>query len=473
MKTLFTALLLALPLCQGVAQVLTSDNKMARPFNQVMSDIEHAFGVRFKYNVDTAGLVVTYAPSRIKPYSLDETLQNVLAPFDFKAWLQADGRYKIKPYEYYRHYDADGQKMTDYLNTLYHNREEWEARAQALRQAVRQTLGIDSLLPRLVALRHILSRVRHYDGYTVQNIALELLPGYYVCGSVYAPANRLARRQSANQRGQYPVIISPNGHWADGRYNRDLQIRYATLARMGTVCISFDLFGWGESELQVGRQAHESSLAQVWQVVSAIRLLDYALTRRDADPLRIGSCGGSGGGTHAVLLATVDSRINACCPVAHVASHFDGGCPCESGMPVQYVCGGTTTVEMLATMAPRPIMLVGDGKDWTHTHPTIEVPYLKRIYGFYQASDSVRNVFLPDEGHDFGPNKRKAVYDYFASVWNLPLQNADEAKVSAESKDLLFSFGAKTDEDGTTKPSGANAPDGFERSILHLKEYVR
>ncbi len=417
------------------------ENRMTRPLSHVMNDLEKQFGVKFKYNVDTTHLMLDFAQSRIRPYSIEETLQNVLSPFDFKAWNQGKNTWKIKPYEYPRRFDSDGEKFVNYLNSLYSNREEWEPRRNALRKEVRERLGIDSLLAKCVNKPAILGKVRKMDGYTVQNIALELVPGYYTCGSIYAPNNSLAKKKVANG-GKYPVIICPNGHWTDGRYNGDLQTRYATLARMGAICISFDIFGWGESELQVGKESHATSIAHVWQALCGEKLLDYALTRKDVDPTRIASNGGSGGGTHAALLATIDDRFTACCPVVSVCSHFDGGCPCESGMPIQYSQGGTCNIELIATFAPKPVMIVGDEGDWTHTYPTIEIPYMQRIYGFYGAQDKFQSVFLPGQRHDFNKDKRQAVYDFFASVWNLPKENQDESKVTIEEASALQSFGS-------------------------------
>jgi len=36
-------------------------------------------------------------------------------------------------------------------------------------------------------------------------------------------------------------------HFGGGRYREDQQQRMGTLARMGAVCVDYDLFGWGES----------------------------------------------------------------------------------------------------------------------------------------------------------------------------------------------------------------------------------
>lgn len=450
--------------------VSASDNKMARSLSEVLNEVESRFGIRLKYNVDTTGLVLNYANSRIRPYSVEETLQNICGVYDWKAWDQGKNTWKIKPYEYMRRFDSDGRKMVDWLNSLYSNREEWDLRRQGLRQEVRERLGIDPLMSKCVSKAPILGKVRKYDGYSVQNIAMETLEGYYVCGSIYLPDNKAARKKVATRDGRYPVIICPNGHWADGRYNKDLQVRFGTLARMGCICMSYDTFGWGESELQVGKEAHQSSLAHVYQALCGEVLLDYALTRKDVDPARVASNGGSGGGTHAVLLAVIDDRFTACCPVVSVCSHFDGGCPCESGMPIQYSQGGTCNIELAATFAPKPMMVVGDEGDWTHTYPEIEIPYLKRIYGFYGAEDQLQSVFLPGERHDFRPTKRNAVYDFFASIWNLPSEMRDEEKVTIETYDKLFSFGGTQDDQGKWQPTGENAPANFETNVKNLVE---
>ena len=205
------------------------------------------------------------------------------------------------------------------------------------------------------------------------------------------------------------------------------------------MCVDFDLYGWGQSEAEVGAAAHRTSRAHVVQAMNGIVLLDWMLAHRDIDRTRIGVNGGSGGGTHTVLLATIDDRFTASCPVVSLASHFDGGCPCESGMPIQTALGGTCNPELAATFAPKPMMIVSDGGDWTHTVPYMEYPFLKRIYGFYGAEDKVYNVHLPKERHDFGPNKRQAVYDFFINTFGLDRSKLDESKVTVVAPDVLKS----------------------------------
>ena len=61
------------------------ENQFTRPLHDVMADVEKRFGIRLKYDMDTTGLQVKYADFRIRPYSVEETLSNLLAPLDFKT----------------------------------------------------------------------------------------------------------------------------------------------------------------------------------------------------------------------------------------------------------------------------------------------------------------------------------------------------------------------------------------------------
>ena len=363
--------------------------------------------------------------------------------FDYKFVKQNERTYKLKPYGYPRRTEADGEKLLSYRRVFYSNQQEWESRRELVRREVRVRLEIDDFFARSVkGAKPILSKVRKFDGYTVQNFALETLEGLYVCGSIYTP----------DSKGKHALIIAPNGHFAQGRYREDQQQRMATLARMGAICVSYDLYGWGESALQVGAKGHHTSDAHTIQIMNGLKILDYMVENRsDIDTERIGVNGGSGGGTQVILLALLDERFVAAAPTVNLASHFDGGCPCESGKPVQLAAGGTCNAEQIATFAPKPLLVVSDGGDWTASVPHLEYPYLQRIYGFYGETDKVRNVHLQNERHDFGINKRQAVYDFFADVFGLDRTKLDESKVTIEPESAMLSFG----KDGVNMPVGA------------------
>ena len=403
------------------------EDKFTRPLGDVLNDVSKRFNVKLKYNVDTTGLKLAYADFRIRPYSIEETLNNILAPFDFKPVKQNDRYYKIKPYEYPRRQAEDGVKLINWLSSLYNDRSSWEARKDSLRREVRQLLGIDQLLPLCAQEAPRYTKIRKFDGYSVQNFCLKTVNGHTVCGSIYAPLSK----------GKHPLIICPNGHFTNGRYGTVQQQRLGTLARMGAVCVDYDLWGWGESADEVGKEAHQTAEAHVMQALNGIRILDWMIQRKDVDTQRVGVNGGSGGGTQTVLLTVLDDRYTAANPVVSMSSWFDGGCPCESGMPIQLAGGGTCNAELAAMFAPRPMMVVSDGGDWTSTTPEVEFPYLQRIYGFYNVQDKVSNIHLPKERHDFGPNQRTAVYRFFIDTFGLDESKLDESKVTIEPEEAL------------------------------------
>ena len=440
----------------------TYEDHYTRPLSDVAHDIQRRFGVKLRFDMDTIGLQLPYADFRIRPWSVEQTLTNVCSYFDWNWWPRSGKLYRISRYEYYRRHQDEGREMLAHLNTLYNNREQWELRRKQLISEVRQLLGIDQFLDSCVTSpKPILGKVRKHDGYTTQNICLELISHplstpprggttavQHVFGTIYAPT---LSASSGTKRKAFPLIICPDGHWPS-RYRDDEQQRLGTLARMGAICVDFDLYGYGQSEAEVGE--HAVARAHVFQAACGLKLLDYMLChRRDIDTTRIAVCGGSGGGTHTILLALLAEahsndplpslkstrfpRIAAIAPVVHVASHFDGGCPCESGMPVQLACGGTCEPELAATFAPRPLLVVSDGGDWTSSVPYLELPYLQRVYGFYGIADQVRNVHLPDERHDFGPSKREAVYRFFADVFGLDHSQVDEKCVTILPANLL------------------------------------
>jgi hypothetical protein len=424
MKKLYISMIL---LWSISANAQTFDTKYTRSLGDVINDIAVRFHVKIKYNVDTTGLKLTYADFRIRPYSIDETFKNVLSLFDFKAVKQNGNTYKIKPYEYPRRVPEDGKKLMTYLSSLYHDKVSWEARKDTLRKEVRRRLGIDERLKQCGKEKMQLSKIRTFDGYTVQNFCLKTIPGRTVCGSIYTPISK----------GKHPLIICPNGHFLNGRYGIVQQQRLGTLARMGAICVDYDLWGWGESENEVGIKAHQTAEAHVMQAVNGVRILDEMMKRKDINKNRIGVNGGSGGGTQTILLSVIDNRYTAANPVVSMSSWFDGGCPCESGMPIQLSGGGTCNVELAAMFAPRPMMVVSDGGDWTATTPEVEFPYLQRIYEFYGAKEKVSNIHLSKEKHDFGANKRNAVYNFFIETFGLDKSKLDENKVTIEKEEAL------------------------------------
>ena len=156
-------LLHALLLMTIAASAQSYETQFTRSLHDVMDDVQSRFGIRLKYDMDTTGLKVAYADFRIRPYSVEETLTNLLSPFDFKPVFQQVNLWKVKRYEYPRRQPADGKKLISWLSSLYNNKEQWEARRDTLRIEVRKRLGIDALLSQCVMERNEFGPVRKQE----------------------------------------------------------------------------------------------------------------------------------------------------------------------------------------------------------------------------------------------------------------------------------------------------------------------
>ncbi|MUH34638.1 acetylxylan esterase [Zobellia amurskyensis] len=331
----------------------------------------------------------------------------------------------------------------------------WENRADIIRSGIITGMKLDQMPYIEGNFNPIINQKHILDGYIVENIAIESFPGFYITGNLYSPIN-------PNKKNA--AILSPHGHLSDKRLKEDVQTRCATLARMGAIVFAYDMVGYAESD----QTTHKMPIALLLQTWNSKRVLEYLLSRADVDSERIGMTGGSGGGTQTFVLTAIDERIKVAVPAVQVSAHFFGGCVCESGMPIHKSAGHqTNNVEIAALCAPRPMLLISNGSDWTRNTPRVEYPYVQKVYALYDAEHKVENVHLPMEKHDYGYSKRAAAYTFFAYHLKLNLKNVtitdgvQEGFVTILPEDDLKVFSAST-------PRPKDAIIGDEAIIAHL-----
>ena len=439
----------------------TVEESYRKPLKEVLKDVESRFKVKFNYNEKlVADRSVNYAQWRFKD-DIEATLQAVLAPLDLVFSKTGEGVYKIEAFQYHRRPFEDGRKHLARLISLYTTLPEWESRKAGLQQCILSNLGL-SPLPEKNALNPVYAKKRKLEGYIAENVSIESLPGVFVSGTLYRPLKG---------KGPFPAVMVAQGHFEEQHYSKDTQLLSATLARMGAVVFSYDMFAKGEEGLQFAFDDHRTGLAMTMQTLNSIRIVDFLSSLPYVDSKRIAMTGASGGGTQTFLLTALDQRIAVSVPVVMVSSWFFGGCPCESGMPI-HSCGewGTNNVEIAAIAAPRPQLVVSDGGDWTANVPEIEFPYLKKVYSLFGKPELVENVHLIKEGHDYGPSKRKAAYQFLAKQLDLNIEavksksgEIDESKCTIETKLAMLVFG----ENGERLP--AHAIHGIEALKKLLK----
>lgn len=334
----------------------------------------------------------------------------------------------------------EAEKKLAQFASEYKTADEWQARAERIRTGMLRGMKLERM-PQPCELKPIRHSVKQGDGYTVENVAFESLPGFWVTGNLYLPGD--GKDTTTKRAG----VLCPHGHMADNRLLEQTQKRCAMLARMGAVVFAYDMIGYGEST----QVPHRHSEALRLQTYNSRRVIDFLLSLGMVDEARLGVTGESGGGTQSFVLSAVDPRIDVSVPVVMVSADFYGGCICESGMPIHKSAEHeTNNVEIAAIMAPKPLLLISCGADWTKNVPRVEYPYAKRVYELMGAAGNVANAHFPDEQHDYGPTKRAAMYPFMAKHLGLDLSRAtneageiDESPVTVHEREKLQAFTAE------------------------------
>ncbi|HEV2294612.1 MAG TPA: acetylxylan esterase [Tepidisphaeraceae bacterium] len=311
---------------------------------------------------------------------------------------------------------------------------DWERRAEELRT---QTLVATGLwpMPEKTPLNPVIHGRMDRDDYTIEKVFFASLPGHYVTGNLYRPKNGVQKR---------PAVLSPYGHWPDGRFiwrsdadaqkqidagaektingaRSPLQARCAMLARMGCVVFHYDMLGYGDSTAIKHREGFDDVEATLrlqsqlgLQTWNAIRALDFLASLPDVDPSRLAVTGASGGGTQTILVSALDPRVAVSFPHVMVSMSMQGGCVCENA-PLLRV--GTNNVELACLFAPKPLGM-GAANDWTKDLETTGLPEAKRIYELYGKPQLVSAKHFPFE-HNFNQVSREYMYEWLNRHLNL------------------------------------------------------
>lgn len=185
--------------------------------------------------------------------------------------------------------EEEGAAFLQMMRNSYQSERAWDKRAKAIRKQILKGAGLERM-PEKTALNPKMGEVRVHEGYQVQNVAFESLPGVYVTGSVYMPIET---------SGKLPGILSPHGHWDQegevGRYRADAQKRFASLARMGAMVFAYDAVGYGQQK-ELGWDHRADGEVLKLQLWNSIRSVDFILSL-GADPERLAVTGASGGAT--------------------------------------------------------------------------------------------------------------------------------------------------------------------------------
>jgi cephalosporin-C deacetylase-like acetyl esterase len=329
-----------------------------------------------------------------------------------------------------------------------------EARKAAVRQRVLSLIG--GLPDYRGPLNARVTKTTTRDGYAIEHVTFESLPGYVVTANLYRP----------DRPGRHPAVLMSMGHWESGKAAG--QLLSVNLARRGFVVLAYDPVGQGERQqaydARFGRSliggptdqhfSNGAAAILLGQAVSryfihdGMRAIDYLISRPEVDAERIGATGCSGGGTQTTYISALDPRVKVAAVACYMNSFrtlYPGPSLGDSEQSVPgFIAAGLDQTDYVELFAPKP-WLIASTEDDFFTPPGARQVFTEaeRWYELHDAKDRVKWVVGPG-GHGTPPVVREAIYEWFTR-WLKP----DPASTPAgETMDLLPDSALQVTEKG-------------------------
>ena len=344
--------------------------------------------------------------------------------------------------------DNDRQRAWD---GIHNERELLRTQDQARRKLLQMIGGLPAAKTDLQA--RVTGRIE-MDGFSVEKLIFQSLPGVYVTALLYVPADHSKK---------HPAVLVPAGHAADGKFH--YQSLSQRLVGRGYVVISWDPVGQGERSqfwdlaagksrynLVCGEHAAMGNLAYLaganlarWEIWDGIRAVDYLLTRPEVDSQRISITGTSGGGFQATLIAALDERIKVAVPSCYISAlpmrMYNRIFADPDSDPEQDLFGmisnGLDHPGLLLMMYPRPVMVAAAVLDFFPIEGTRKT--VREVRSLYERFDRGERIALVEgyHGHQFSSENQEAALDFLDRFNQMPVRHGLPAVKELADKALL------------------------------------
>src|SRR5436190_12053682 len=316
-----------------------------------------------------------------------------------------------------------------------HNEKELLKTQDELRRKLLQMIG-DLPTAKTDLQARVTGRIQ-MEGFSVEKLIFQSLPGVYVTALVYVPDDHSKK---------HPAVLVPAGHAADGKFH--YQSLSQRLAGRGYVVISWDPVGQGERSqfwdsaagksrynLVCGEHAAMGNLAYLaganlarWEISDGIRAVDYLLTRPDVDSERISITGTSGGGFQATLIAALDERIKVAVPSCYISAlpmrMYNRIFADPDSDPEQDLFGmisnGVDHPGLLLLMYPRPVWVAAAVLDFFPIEGTRKtVREVQRLYERFAYGVRIA-VAEGYHAHQYSTENQQAALDFLDHFNQMP-----------------------------------------------------
>ena len=256
------------------------------------------------------------------------------------------------------------------------------------------------------------------DGFKIEKLAYESLPGLWVTANLYLPA-------SGN--GPFPAVLLAPGHEATGK-----QSQYSfggNFARLGMIALAIDPLGQGERLQYFDPEAKKSTIGGStgehgevnipamligedvarYFINDSMRGIDYLIGRKDVNAQRIGALGCSGGGTSTAYLAALDDRVKVAGVACYITSFKEllpsatGVQEAEQSIP-HFIEQGLDFADYVELFAPKPYAIISTTSDMFPFEGAKQTQEeAARIYQLYGAENKLQWITGPGGHGNLGP----------------------------------------------------------------------
>ena len=291
------------------------------------------------------------------------------------------------------------------------------------------------------------------QGFHIEKLIFESLPGVYVSALVYVPEDGTR---------SHPAVLVPVGHAANGKVR--YQALCQRLVQRGYVVICWDAVGQGERSQFWDAKAKKSrynlicaehavlgNLAYLagtnlarWEIWDGMRALDYLVTRPDVDPERINITGTSGGGFQAAHIAALDRRIKVAVPSCYITALpmriYNRIFKDPDSDPEQDLYGMVSNhvdhAGLLLMMYPRPVFVAAAVLDFfpiEGTHKTVRE--VTELYGKFNHADRI-SIVEGYHDHQYSLENQEAAIDFLDRFNRLPARQSFAPVKEIDDKEL-------------------------------------
>ncbi|MDX1948670.1 MAG: acetylxylan esterase [Pirellulaceae bacterium] len=290
------------------------------------------------------------------------------------------------------------------------------------------------------------------EGYTIDKLTFESLPGYFVTALLYKPRNIA---------GKCPGVISPCGHSTEGKAAASYQMLHINLARRGYVVLTYDPVGqaersqfWSDS---LGKSRYNLTCGEhavlgnplyligdnlaTYRIWDGIRALDLLAAQPEVDAERLGCVGNSGGGTLTAYIAALDPRVACaaiCCYLTtlprRMANRIEADPDADPEQDIfGFVSEGIDHAGLVALRVPKPTLIGAARHDFFPIEGTREsYAEARRLYEVAGAGERLEMVEAPEK-HGLSLPLRTGIYGWF-DRW---LKSDDSAKMPPDEIKVL------------------------------------